>query len=75
MFYYVNSRHRDHIHSRHIICDCKTHACNKLSFLERQAEWEQMTVLEHVCIILVHIKSKAGREPPLPSLLGGGEGL
>lgn len=29
-----------------------------------------MTALEHVCLILVHIKSKSSQEPPLPSLLG-----
>lgn len=67
---YVNGIHRAHIHSHHIIYSYKTCICYKLSFLGSKQCPGQKAVLEHVCVISVHIKSTTHWEPSLPSPLG-----
>lgn len=63
-FYDVNSMHRDHNHSHPILVIIKHAFVINSAFWEDNQCGSQMTVLEHVCVIPVHIKSKSGRGPP-----------
>lgn len=73
--YYVNSRHRDHIHSCHIICAGETRICNKLSFLGRQAEGEPSDCLG-TCVSYLgsyQVQKQPRASPAFPA--GDQEGL
>lgn len=61
---YVNSRHRDHP-TPAIVSVIVKHACGiNQAFWEGKRSGSQMAVLDHVCVIWVHIKSKTGRAHP-----------
>lgn len=69
---YVNSRHRDHP-TPAIVSVIVKHACGiNQAFWEGKRSGSQMAVLDHVCVIWVHIKSKTGRAHPSRRLCSGG---